>query len=112
MNGKWLAQRSIYRDGTDLVFVNQWGDKMAVAKPVEFTMVEQSAHSLIMEPTLVLRGDSGQSLFQALWDAGFRPNDGAGSGAEAQALKAHIVFAEHVARALLPQPQCSSPEAK
>jgi hypothetical protein len=36
-----------------------------------------------------------------MWDAGMRPNDGAGSGAEAGALKAHIKFAERIADGLL-----------
>ena len=99
---KWLAHRSIYSDSTDLVLVDYFGDKMAVAKPVELLMVTQDANLVIAEPTFRLRGDQGQSLMQALWDAGLRPNDGEGSGAEVKALRQHIAFAEHVAKSLLP----------
>jgi len=101
MNLKWLAQRTIYSDSTDLVLVQDMGDKIGVAKPMEFTMELQSRHAVINEPTLRLRGDQGQSLMQALWDAGLRPNDGAGSGAEVQAIKNHAAFAERVADRLL-----------
>lgn len=97
----WLVQKSIYRDGTDLVFAQKYGDKIAVAKNVNFVMVEQEAYAAIAEPTLILHGNGGQELMQAMWDAGFRPNDGAGSGAEAQSLKKHIEFAERMADGLL-----------
>lgn len=101
MGGKWLAQRTIYRDSTDLVFVTEIGNELHVAQRVNFTMVVQPRHHAIEGPTLELYGDSGQSLMQALWDAGLRPNNGAGSGAEAVALKKHIEFAEDMARGLL-----------
>ena len=97
----WLAQRSIYRGSTDLVLVEKLGDKIAVAQPVNFTMVEQSQQSVIAEPTLILYDTQGQELMQALWDAGLRPNDGARSGAQAQALLKHIAFAERIADGLL-----------
>lgn len=98
----WLAQRSIYRDGTDLVYAQKWGDKISVAQPVgSFTMKEQGQHEAIAEPTLTLPGCSGQELLQALWDAGLRPSDGAGSGAEVKALRDHIKLAERMADGLL-----------
>lgn len=100
--GKWLAQSTIYRNGIDLVLVlDPWGDGMAVAQPVDFVMKTQNRHDLIAEPTLSLSPDSAQTLLQALWDAGLRPNNGAGSGAEVTALKAHIQFAERMADGLL-----------
>jgi len=97
----WHAQRSIYRDSTDLVYVERYSDKIAVAQPITLTMIEQERFSVIAEPTLVLRGNQGQELMQALWDCGLRPNDGAGSGAQAQALQKHIAFAERIADGLL-----------
>lgn len=97
----WLAQRSIYRDSTDLVLVEKWGDMNHVAQPITFTMKEVPRHTAIGEPTLSLPGEQGQQLMQALWDSGLRPNDGAGSGAQVQALTKHIAFAERIADGLL-----------
>lgn len=41
-----------------------------------------------MEATLLT--DAGQSLFDALWNAGYRPNKGDGSGAHVEAIKSHL----------------------
>lgn len=97
----WKAQVTIYNDSTDLVMFERWGEQIAVAQPVEFTMKEQRAHDAIAAPTLRLHGNAGQELLQALWDAGLRPSDGAGSGAEAKALRDHIKLAERMADGLL-----------
>jgi hypothetical protein len=56
----------------------------------------------IYQPTISLEQGSAQSLMQALWDAGLRPSQIPESNKEVSALKQHIVFAEHVAKALLP----------
>jgi hypothetical protein len=74
--------------------------KRPVAVPLQLTFTEVPEGS-IQEPTLTLNGADGQALFQAMWDAGMRPNNGAGSGAEAQSLRAHITFAERVVVGLL-----------
>lgn len=97
----WLAQRSIFRDGTDLVYVRKIGDEIDVAQPVNFEFKRLKQYEAIAEPTLVIHGNGGQELMQALWDAGLRPNNGAGSGAEAVALRKHIDFAESMANGLL-----------
>lgn len=97
----WRAQIMIYRDGVDLVLFERWGENIAVAQPVSFTMKQQKVHEAIAEPTMHLPGNSGQELFQALWDAGLRPADGYGSGAEAKSLRDHIKFAERMADGLL-----------
>ena len=97
----WLAQKSIYRDSVDLVLVEKWGNENRVAEPVNFTMKVMPDRHSTEAPTLSLPGNQGQELMQALWDAGLRPNDGAGSGAQAQALIKHIAFAERIADGLL-----------
>lgn len=97
----WRAQTMIYRDGVDLVYFQRQGDTIAVAQPVDLILTEQPRNQVITGPTLHLPDGSAQELLQALWDAGLRPNDGAGSGAEAQALKNHIKFAERMAEGLL-----------
>jgi len=101
MNLLWRAQSTVYRESVDLVAVQRWGDKIAVAKPMAFKLVEQDRHLAISAPTLELHPDSAQSLMQALWDAGVRPNDGAGSDAEVGALKHHRAFTEDLVRKLL-----------
>lgn len=99
---KWLAQKTIYKDSVDLLLiVRQVQDRVSVALPIELLVKDQEVNALIERPTLSLPSQSAQSLLQALWDAGLRPNDGAGSGAEAQALRQHIAFAERIADGLL-----------
>lgn len=98
---KWLAQSTIYRDSVDLVLVDDRGDLRYVARPMEFVLDRREPGTVIGAPTLELPPGSAQSLMQALWDAGLRPNDGRGSDAEVTALKAHIKFAEGVTGALL-----------
>jgi hypothetical protein len=100
----WRAQIMIYRDGVDLLYMQRWGEELAVAQPVEFVMKTQKANEVIAAPTLHLPDNSGQELFQALWDAGFRPADGHDGGAEAKALRDHIKFAERMADGLLRGP--------
>ncbi len=92
----WRAQTTIYRGGVDLLYCQREGERLFVAQPVNLTMKEQPQTQVIDGPTLHLSGDSGQELLQALWDAGLRPNDGAGSGAEAKSLRDHIKLAERV----------------
>lgn len=99
---RWLAQSTIYRDTVDLLGVQDFGDgRRAYALPVAFTMKHREPGYAVEAPTLELSPSSAQSLLQALWDAGLRPNDGGGSEAEAAALRAHVKFAEEVSRALL-----------
>jgi hypothetical protein len=103
VNVKWLAQSTIYRDSVDLVAVQTWGDKRAVARPVELTMDTQEQYAVIEQPTLSLQPDSARSLLQALWDAGIRPADWSSPDGEINALRKHVDFAEHVAKTLLPR---------
>lgn len=104
--GKWLAQSTIYRNTVDLVCVlDPWGDERGVVQPVQLVVKTQPRHIAIGEPTLALSHDSAQTLLQALWDAGLRPNNGAGSGAEVAALNAHIKYADEVTKALLERPR-------
>lgn len=97
----WRAQTNICYDGVDLLLFERYGDRDAIAQPIEFTLKEIGRGDAITAPTLRLPGESGQQLLQALWDAGLRPNDGSGSGAEAKALREHIGFAERMAEGLL-----------
>jgi hypothetical protein len=97
----WRAQMVIYRDGVDLVYFQREGETLAVAQPVDLILKEQPRTHVIAGPTLHLPDNSAQDLLQALWDAGLRPNDGAGGSAEAKALRDHIKLAERMADGLL-----------
>lgn len=100
---KIFAQRSLRRNGVELFIGEQIaGHILRAAAPVTLTM-ERIEPGYPQEPTLVLPMDAGQQLMQELWDQGFRPNNGAGSSSEADALRQHIAFAELVATTLLPK---------
>ena len=71
-----------------------------VLQTIEYASVPYTPGEMV-EPTLVFKFEEAQQLMQELWDAGFRPNNGAGSTAEATALQKHIQFAEFVATTLL-----------
>jgi hypothetical protein len=98
---KWLAQRTIYRDSVDLLLVRDIGPYREVGQPVQMLIKRQEAGEIIAEPTLSLPSDQGQSLMQALWDAGLRPADWSSPTGEINALRSHVGFAEHVAKTLL-----------
>lgn len=101
---KWLAQYSLSHDSIDLVALIEWQDgKRDVMQPVEQMMKRQSYGDPI-SPTLRLSAHSARSLLQALWDAGIRPAENTDRSGEVASLKAHIGFAEHVAKSLLEKP--------
>ncbi len=98
---KWFANYANYRDSVELfAVINYDGQKRSILKPMQMVLETQEGY-LPSEPSLTLDGTSANSLMQALWDAGIRPNNGEGMGAEANALRSHIKFAERVADGLL-----------
>lgn len=52
-------------------------------------------------PFFSLDMDDMEAIFQAMWDAGFRPRNGSSGKAEVDAQAKHIAFAEKVADKLL-----------
>jgi hypothetical protein len=101
---KWLAQTTIYRDSVDLILLDQCLGSEYVGAPLRIEMRKHDQNAVISDPTLALRPDSARSLMQALWDAGIRPADFNSPDGEIRALRSHVGFAEHVAKALLPRP--------
>jgi hypothetical protein len=102
-NFTWWAQSTSWARKVELVGVRELGDKLEVLMPINPSIKLCDRHTTaIYEPTLSLEQDSAQSLLQALWDAGLRPSQIPESNKEVSALKQHIVFAEHMAKALLP----------
>lgn len=69
------------------------GESFAVTcKGLAFTLVSPERRNLIW-PTfleLPLDTDAGQSLFNALWQVGFRPHKGESGIAHVEALKFHL----------------------
>ena len=57
-----------------------------------FELVPLDTETLVTarEPTLSLEPEEAQSLFNALWDSGLRPQDGQGGMAHTTAQAAHI----------------------
>ncbi len=94
----WMGQCVDYRERIELLFVrSSFGDITSYAKPVVFEMVQREPGTMLGEgPTLSLTREEGRQIMQILWDAGIRPNDGAGSTAESNSLRNHIKLAESV----------------
>lgn len=105
MNQQWnfgvRAYRNLCTLGVDFLFFRQFGDRREIMLPVEGVIESNSAMTVAAEPSVSMGEPMAQQMIQALWDAGFRPANGAGSGAEAEALRSHIEFAEAVAGKLL-----------
>ena len=77
-------------NGFDLYVILDGPDgKMEIAEPGEFKEVSPTATTYI-QPTLCLRRELVQHLMDELWRLGVRPQDGAGSLAHVEAMKAHI----------------------
>jgi len=93
-----------YNDFSSLVFRAQVLDhrygKCAVAIPVQLEFQAAEPH-IAYDSTFAWDYDFAQSMFEALWNAGYRPGDGACGSEERSALKKHIEFAEHVSKSLL-----------
>lgn len=95
---KLYAQQDYSRAGVSLYALTEVnGVRKAAYRPVwaSYDPGEQ------VDPLLTIPQDAAQMLMQQLWDAGFRPNNGAGSSAQAEAMQRHINFAEGIARSLL-----------
>ena len=62
---------------------------------------EERHEATYSPPTLFLRPEEAQQLFNELWHTGLRPQEGAGSVAEADALRSHISDLRRIAFKLL-----------
>jgi len=61
-----------------------------VGQPMHVELVEFDTARSFVEPTVRLPRHEAQALFQAMWDAGLRPNDGEGTSGHVAALKYHL----------------------
>lgn len=89
----FVAQRQIQDDMVRLYCRGQDADGTTIAyvtRGLEVVKLQQGQRwpEFITFPDLW--EPNAQSLFQALWDVGFRPNEGESSGAHVAALEAHL----------------------
>lgn len=89
----------------DLTLSDRVAGRVRIAEPQPFIVrcLEEGENRLFGAPTFSWQFEIAESVFQALWDAGYRPAKGQAGAAEVNALKGHIAFAEDVAKRLLPK---------
>lgn len=76
-----------------VVEINHDGDVIAEAKPLEFVAVDPSDLGQATPeaaPALMLRYDAAQSLFDELWQQGYRPARGDVSPGHIKATEKHL----------------------
>lgn len=88
---EFRAERPIWNDSLDLYAKETRGGKVYAVTATGIEIKEAKGG----EPwpkflELPLMMDAGQSLFDALWSAGFRPNKGEASSAHVEAMKYHL----------------------
>ena len=92
------AQRSLSRLALDIMFCL---DKSHVVAPMGQPEIVETVPGQCIEPSLTLPGDFGQPLFDALWEAGFRPSQTQPAEQAIDALRNHVKFAEEMARTVM-----------
>ena len=99
------AQRPIYSDALELYareIIEGRSPRALVAEGIKVVEVSEG-HLWPQFLSIPMQWNAGQSLFDALWQAGFRPNGGESSVAHVQAMKDHLtdmralVFKRHPA---------------
>ena len=63
---------------------------VAVADPLEFTVVDPDDLESEVDPAVRLRVEEAQQLMDELWRAGVRPTEGAGSAGQMAATEKHL----------------------
>lgn len=99
---QWYAQKRLQTQAIELLLVNEHNGVRSYGQPINIILKDEEPSSIFDgEPTLKLFEGAAQSLLQALWDIGLRPNSGEGVSAHVDALKHSIYFAETVANRML-----------
>ena len=92
------AQRSLSRLALDIMFCL---DKNRVVAPMGQPEIVETVPGQCIEPSLALPDDFGQPLFDALWEAGYRPSQTQPAEQAIDALQNHVKFAEEMARTVM-----------
>jgi hypothetical protein len=99
---RWNVEYQLVNDAWALRLMKKSEDgALYAATNIEFTRIDPGVY---MAPTTSMEGKDLQLLFNELWKAGFRPNDGTGNSGHVEALKYHLedmrklVFNENIKR--------------
>ena len=104
INGQPLQVHAQYvwqKNAIDVFFSVRGADKdcLYLAETLRFTEVEQNM--VIDRPTMRLTNADAQALMDALWTAGIRPAEGAGSAGQMAATEKHLKDMQAIAFGLL-----------
>lgn len=83
----FFVDRSPYRRHLGLYLSVENGDKVRIPESIVWKEVEEGSY---FEPMLRITELQGQELMDALWAAGLRPTEGAGSAGAMSAVQAHL----------------------
>lgn len=88
---EFRARKEVFQDGVTLYAKEERDGKLFIIT-CEGIKYEEAKNGQLWPQFLLIDGinNYGQSLFQALWDVGYRPNQGEGSDAHTEALKYHL----------------------
>lgn len=85
---RWNIEYQLVNDAYALRLLKRDDDgALFAATYIEFVKLEPGSY---MAPTTEMQRKELQSLFNELWQAGFRPNDGTGNSGHVEALKYHL----------------------
>lgn len=96
---RWYVERLDYGLRTNFYLAEP--ESGTYAKPLEIVVERREDQIRADGPTLQLQVEHAESLFQAMWDAGFRPPEERVSDQTLEAQKAHIALAEKVIDGLM-----------
>lgn len=69
--------------------LGSWKETVVITEQIGLPSIKLSEGE-VNEPTLVLTPMQATEILQKLWDIGLRPNDGAGSSAQVNAMDNHL----------------------
>lgn len=89
---EFKAERPVWADTLELYAREQRDGKSYAIVAAGINRVEVAAEICAWPKFLEfpMMDDAGQSLFNALWEVGYRPHNGEASGAHVEALKYHL----------------------
>lgn len=90
---EFRAERPIWSDAVELYAKRTSGGKVYAVTCHGLKVEEVQPNTALLWPRfleLPMTSDAGQSLFDALWAAGYRPNKGESSVAHVEAMRQHL----------------------
>jgi hypothetical protein len=87
---KFYARSEVWTEAVSIYIAD---DSDGIRRPVTLTMSVGEPIRIgetMPSPSWDMTSIDAQNLIDALWEAGLRPHDGSGSGAQVEALKAHL----------------------